>query len=43
MKPQAPVLHDDYDALILDGEEVEQASEDDLCRVWFPISIEAIS
>ncbi len=32
MKPQAPVLHDDYDALILDGEEVEQASEDDL---WF--------
>jgi len=25
-------LHDDYDALILDGEEVEQASEDDL---WF--------
>ena len=32
MKPQAPVLHDDYDALILDGEEVEQASKDDL---WF--------
>jgi hypothetical protein len=30
MKPQAPVLHDDYDALILDGEEVELASEDDL-------------
>jgi len=32
MKPQAPALHDEYDALILDGEEVEQASEDDL---WF--------
>jgi hypothetical protein len=32
MKPQAPVLHDEYDALILDGEEVEEASEDDL---WF--------
>lgn len=32
MKPQAPVLHDEYDALILDDEEVEQASEDDL---WF--------
>ncbi|WP_189382719.1 hypothetical protein [Gemmobacter nanjingensis] len=32
MKPQAPVLHDEYDALILDGEKVEQASEDDL---WF--------
>jgi hypothetical protein len=34
MKPQAPILHDDYDALILDPEEVELASEDDLwCRV----------
>ena len=32
MKPQAPALHDEYDALILDGEEVEQSSEDDL---WF--------
>ncbi|MBM2323268.1 MULTISPECIES: hypothetical protein [Marivita] len=32
MKPQAPALHDEYDALILDGEEVEQASENDL---WF--------
>lgn len=32
MKTQAPVLHDEYDALILDGEEVEQASENDL---WF--------
>ncbi|WP_284166089.1 hypothetical protein [Frigidibacter sp. SD6-1] len=32
MKPQTPVLHDEYDFLILDGEEVEQASEDDL---WF--------
>jgi len=32
MKPQAPILHDDYDALVLDAEEVEQASEDDL---WF--------
>lgn len=32
MKPQTPVLHDEYDSLILDGEEVEQASEDDL---WF--------
>ena len=32
MKRQAPVLHDEYTALILDGEEVEQASEDDL---WF--------
>ena len=31
MKPQAPVLHDEYYALILDGEEVEEASEDDLC------------
>ena len=30
MKPQAPVLHDEYDALILDGEEVEEASEEDL-------------
>jgi len=27
MKPQAPVLHDEYDALILDGEEVEEASD----------------
>lgn len=32
MKLQAPVLHDDYDALIVDGEGVEQTSEDDL---WF--------
>lgn len=32
MKPQAPVLHDENFALIFDGEEVEQASEDDL---WF--------
>lgn len=32
MKPQAPVFHDEYDALILDGEEVEQSSEGDL---WF--------
>jgi len=32
MKPQTPVLHDEYDSLILDGEEVKQASEDDL---WF--------
>ena len=32
MKRHAPVLHDEYTALILDGEEVEQASEDDL---WF--------
>ncbi|WP_425101462.1 hypothetical protein [Tropicibacter sp. S64] len=32
MKPQAPVLNDEYDALILAGEEVEEASEDDL---WF--------
>ena len=32
MKPQAPALHDEYDALILDCEEVEQASENDL---WF--------
>ena len=30
MKLQAPVLHDDYDALIVDGEGVEQTSEDDL-------------
>lgn len=32
MKPQAPALHDEYNALILDAEEVEQSSEDDL---WF--------
>jgi hypothetical protein len=32
MKPQAPAFHDDSDALFLDGEVVEQASEDDL---WF--------
>ncbi|MFV1442974.1 hypothetical protein VXL47_20325 [Phaeobacter sp. JH20_30] len=32
MKPQAPALHDEYDALIIDGEEVEQSSEDHL---WF--------
>lgn len=32
MNLQAPVLHDDYDALIVDGEGVEQTSEDDL---WF--------
>ena len=32
MKPQPPVFHDDYDALILEGEELEQSSEDDL---WF--------
>lgn len=30
MKPQTPVLRDEYDALILDAEEVEQASENDL-------------
>lgn len=32
MKPQAPALHDESDALFLDTEEVEQSSEDDL---WF--------
>ena len=32
MKSQTPVLLDEYDSLILDGEEEEQASEDDL---WF--------
>ncbi|MGB4952098.1 MAG: hypothetical protein WBO55_15850 [Rhizobiaceae bacterium] len=32
MKPQAPVFHDETDALFLDAEEVEQSSEDDL---WF--------
>ncbi len=32
MKPQAPSLHDESDALFLDAEEVEQSSEDDL---WF--------
>jgi hypothetical protein len=32
MKPQAPALHDESDALFLDAEEVEQSSEDDL---WF--------
>jgi hypothetical protein len=32
MKPQAPAFHDETDALFLGGEEVEQASEDDL---WF--------
>jgi len=30
MKPQAPALHDESDALFLDVEEVEQSSEDDL-------------
>ena len=32
MKLQAPALHDEYDALLLDAEEVEESSEDDL---WF--------
>lgn len=32
MKPQAHAFHDESDALFLDAEEVEQASEDDL---WF--------
>ena len=32
MKPQVPAIHDEYDALFLDPEEVEQSSEDDL---WF--------
>ncbi|HEV8036586.1 hypothetical protein [Yoonia sp.] len=32
MKPQAPALHDELDTLLLDAEEVEQTSEDDL---WF--------
>jgi hypothetical protein len=30
MKLQAPALHDEYDALLLDAEEVEESSEDDL-------------
>ncbi len=32
MKSQAPSFHDEFDALFLDAEEVEQSSEDDL---WF--------
>ncbi|SMX50950.1 hypothetical protein [Actibacterium lipolyticum] len=32
MKSQAPVFHDETDALLLDAEEMEQSSEDDL---WF--------
>jgi hypothetical protein len=32
MKTQAPALNDEYDAVILDGKEVEQVPEDDL---WF--------
>ncbi len=32
MKPQVPALYDEFDARVLDAEEVEQASEDDL---WF--------
>jgi hypothetical protein len=30
MKPQAPSHYDESDALIIDAEEVEQTSEDDL-------------
>ena len=43
MRPKAPSVYDESDALAIDADEVKQASENDLCRVWFPISIEAIS
>lgn len=43
MKPYLSVLPDIPDEALGDPEGREQASEDDLCRVWFPISIEAIS
>lgn len=32
MMPESPSVYDESDALVIDAEEVEQASEDDL---WF--------
>ena len=48
MTPQHPSQHDDFDNPSGDAEELDQALEDDLwflpgCRVWFLISIEAVS
>jgi hypothetical protein len=48
MKPQASAPIDSFDDHLIGVEEAEERSEDDLwflpgCRVWFPISIEAVS
>jgi hypothetical protein len=43
MNPQVCTHYDNLDDPLVDAEGLEETSEDDLCRVWFPISIEAIS